>query len=197
MKNPATTALAVSTDLLDRAVGYTRGALVAVGPDLLHQATPCAGWDLLTLLEHMDDGMAALHEAVVDRDVPITPVHSGPGRQPLDSLRDRACELLAHWSRVGQDATVLVGGRPVPTSTVALAGSLEIVLHGWDVARACRSDHPIPESLASELLYAAVIFIEDEDRGVRFGPAARVPADASEAERLLAYAGRSSPAGSK
>ncbi len=191
----ASAGLAVSTDLLDRAVAYTRGALSDVRPRLLGAPTPCAGWDLLALLTHMDDAMAAMHEAVVDREVPLDPVLPRTGLAPLDSLRDRACSLLAGWSRVGRESLVLVGGRPVPTGVVALTGSLEIALHGWDVAQSVGSCRPLPEQLARELLPAAGALIEDGDRGVRFGPALTPREGASAAEQLLAYAGRSASAG--
>ena len=45
-------------ELLERALGYTRGALATVGADR-SGPTPCAGWSLADLLCHMDDGLDA------------------------------------------------------------------------------------------------------------------------------------------
>lgn len=55
----ALVSLQVSFDLLERAIGYARGALARV----LTRQTPCSEWDLLALLEHMDDSLLALPEA--------------------------------------------------------------------------------------------------------------------------------------
>ena len=40
--------------LLERAMGYTLGGLVLVRPEDMVARTPCAAWDLRTLLLHMN-----------------------------------------------------------------------------------------------------------------------------------------------
>ena len=50
-------------ELLERAIGYTRGSLALVTPELMSAPTPCDHWDLRALLEHMDDSLTSLHEA--------------------------------------------------------------------------------------------------------------------------------------
>src|SRR6185436_17787144 len=118
---PAPTIQAVA--LLERAIDYTRIALYSVRADLLDAPTPCAQWDLRTLLEHMDD-----------------------------SLRLRACSALGAWSAQHGHNPIAVGGAPLDAGVLAGAGALEITVHGWDVAQACGLDHPIPASLADSLL---------------------------------------------
>jgi hypothetical protein len=48
---------------LRHAVQYALGSLGYVTPDLLSRPTPCTAWDLATLLQHVGDSLAALHEA--------------------------------------------------------------------------------------------------------------------------------------
>jgi len=69
--------------LLSRAVSY---ALVSAGyatPELLPLATPCAGWDLAMLLNHVRDSLDVLHDAVGDGCVQPGPApgagHAGDG----------------------------------------------------------------------------------------------------------------------
>jgi len=50
-------------ELLERAVGYTLVGLQGLPPEELAIPTPCAGWDLRTLLEHLADSIAAIAEA--------------------------------------------------------------------------------------------------------------------------------------
>ena len=63
-------------------------------------------------------------------------------------------------------------------------------MHGWDVARACASDRPIPADLADELLDLAVVLVRAADRPGRFARPAPVPAGAPAGDQLLAFLGR-------
>jgi uncharacterized protein (TIGR03086 family) len=180
-------------DLLERAIGYTRGSLALVRPDLMGAATPCAGWDLRALLGHMDDSLASLHEAGSVGRVRLT--GSPPADvDPVGALRSRACQLLAEWSTAeelpGGRTDVLVHGRPLTSSVLTSAGALEVAVHGWDVAVACGSHRPLPEPLARHLLSLAPALVADADRPARFAPAVEPPVDATRGERLLAYLGR-------
>ncbi|MGA8209933.1 MAG: hypothetical protein WB798_07235, partial [Nocardioidaceae bacterium] len=91
--------------LLERAVGYTRGALLLAGGSRLDAGTPCAAWDLRALLLHLHDSLAALTDAADLGYVDPVPVPDWPGPEdaaPLvDRLRSRACALLAAWAPDG------------------------------------------------------------------------------------------------
>lgn len=183
-------------ELLERAIGYTRGCLALVTEEAMSAPTPCAGWDLRTLLLHMDDSLVSLHEAGSVRRVQATRTTAAPD-DLVASLRERACLLLAEWtadwetsSATGEDADVLVAGRPLTTPVLTSAGALEVTVHGWDVSAACGDPRPIPDGLAADLLRLAPVLVDDADRPARFGPPLEPPADASPGERLLAYLGR-------
>lgn len=185
--------MAAGTELLERAISYTRGSLALVTPGGLSRPTPCTGWDLAELLVHMDDSLAALLEAVLDRRVLLVPARR-PGDDSfvptVNSLRLRACRLVGAWSQLQADEHVTIGRRSLPASLVAVTGALEIAVHGWDVATACGQDRPLPEALARDLLAAAPRVVRDADRPGRFSPA--VPCDdaAPASTALLAFTGR-------
>ncbi len=180
-------------DLLERAVGYARGSLALVRPELMTAPTPCSAWDLRTLLAHLDDSLVSLHEAGSVRRVRLDGPCTDPA-DPVHALRTRAGLLLAKWSaaddRSAERVDVLVAGRPLTASVVTSAGALEVAVHGWDVALACGAHRPIPETLAADLLPLATVLVTDADRPSRFGPALDPPVDATWAERLLAFLGR-------
>lgn len=180
------------TELLERAVGYTRGSLQLVGRHGLSRRTPCAGWDLAALLHHMDDSLAAFTEAALGGvssydggTVPVTDV-----RQRVDRLRDRACALLGAWSALGHREVMTVDGLPVPVPLMAAVGALEISTHGWDVARASGVERPLPAALAAELLPWVPRLVTAADRPRRFGPPRLVLPLSGPGERLLAALGR-------
>ncbi|WP_406831444.1 maleylpyruvate isomerase N-terminal domain-containing protein [Pedococcus sp. KACC 23699] len=177
-------------DLLDRAVGYTRGCLAKVTPEVLDRPTPCAGWSLLDLLVHMDDSLAALGQAAESST--LTPA---PEPEPADagallvSIRQRACTLVGQWMPPGEPM-VRLGRFDLARETLGGVGALEITLHGWDVATTLGLDRPIPPALAMDLWPLARDHITDADRPGRFALPPGVPPWASPATLLLAHAGR-------
>jgi uncharacterized protein (TIGR03086 family) len=193
--------------LLERALGFTLGCLRLVTADALAHPTPCAGWDLRALLAHLDDSLAALHEAAEPGVVAALP-DAVTAADPVRRLRDRSCRLLGAWTAASTAAStaagtaastaastaacgdVSVGGLPLTAGLVTGVGAMEVTVHGWDVARACGTDRPIPASLADELLDLATVIVDDADRPARFGPPVAVHPAAGPAARLVAFLGR-------
>ena len=177
--------------LLERAVGYTRSCLALLPQAAPDAPTPCVDWSLVRLLRHMDDALAAFTEAAeVGYVAPAGPAEPHPGLL-AESLRNRACLLLGAWAGEPGRPSVSVVGRDMPTAMLAATGAIEIAVHGWDVARACGVDRPIPEELAASLLHVAPLLVGPDDRPGRFAAAYDVPPTATASERLLAFLGRS------
>jgi len=185
-------AAAAGIALLERAIGYTRTVLAAVAPPMLCRATPCAGWDLRQLLVHMDDSLAALTEATADLGVGMRPVALPADDQLGARLRTRACALIAAWLRWDARRThawVGVGDLPLPAELLLATGSVEIAVHGWDVAVACGLTRPVPDALAAELLPYVPVLLDIPDAHDLFGSPVR--SSAGPGEQLLASLGRS------
>lgn len=174
-----------AVELLERAIGYTRGTLVTVTPDLLDRPTPCRRWRLRQLLDHMADSLDTFTEASGGL-VPVTVIPASG--TPVDVLKEKACALLGAWSSPAAE-TVWLDDARLDAAVLLSAGALEIVLHGWDVGQATGAGVPLPEELAAELLPLARDLLTDADRPVRFGPAL-APEDTTAATELLAFSGR-------
>ncbi len=181
--------LAGALSLLERAVGYTRISLQAVASTPLSAPTPCARWDLAALLAHMDDSLAALAEAGRLGQVDIQPPAVGAS-DLVESIRDRACALLGAWAKRDGADLVRVADHSLSAAILVTVGALEVTVHGWDVSRACRSDHPIPDSLADELLDLVPLLVSPRDRPARFAGALPVTTSDPAETRLLAALGR-------
>jgi uncharacterized protein (TIGR03086 family) len=189
--------------LLERALSYALGAVHAVAPDSMACPTPCRRWNLRTLLEHLIDSLAALHEGLAAGCV-------GPGPVGLDDLgdpsyiegdpsstdlgtvfRDRAGRLLgALCAEHPPDRVITIRDRSLTVEVAAGAGAIEIAAHGWDVARACGRPGQIPPLLAVDLLEVSRLVITEDNRHPFFGR----PVDAGWAptpsDRLVAFLGR-------
>ncbi len=181
--------------LLERAVGYTRTSLQLAAFTDPTAHTPCASWDLLTLLRHMDDSLAAFTDAAEIGYVDLVPVRSdrpGPDavRLVVDRLKGRACAVLAAWAHHPGTRNVSVANRELRSDVLAAAGALEIAVHGWDVAQACGVDRPLPAGLALELLDVVPLLVGDDDRPRRFAAPVDVPLHARPSCRVLGALGR-------
>jgi uncharacterized protein (TIGR03086 family) len=112
----------------------------------------------------------------------------------LGSLEERvtvsAGAALAAWRRRGLDGSVAVGRSTLPAGLAAEIIPLELLVHGWDLARAIGSEIDVAPEVADYMLGQARLLITPDKRGRSF--AAEVPAgpSASALERLIAFTGR-------
>ena len=179
-----------AVELLERAIAYTGASLRLVTEADLHNRTPCAEWDLLALLQHMEDSLDAMAQAASAPRLELVPAAPGEGgRALLDRICARARALVGHWHPSPQ-GDVGLGDLSLSRELLGAVGALEITLHGWDVAQAVEQPRPIPPGLAMDLWPVARDAITDADRPVRFGPVLDVPDWAAPQHRLLAHAGR-------
>ncbi len=171
-------------DLLDlyRRAGAWCGEKVAGATDL-DATTPCDGWSVRDLLNHVLETQQYFAGSARGDDVSPpgpTPPTLFTG-DPVDALATARAEVLQVY---GQEGVI---DRTGPALGIAFSDQL---LHGWDLARATGQDTTMPEGLA-EAAYGVIhgLFTEEQRKGV-FKPEVPVWTDASAQERLLAYTGR-------
>lgn len=186
--------LADGVGLLERAISYALGSVEAVTQGSLSRPTPCAGWDLRMLLQHVNDSLEVLHNGIDAGCVGLGPPPDGGGELATDLLatfRSRACRLLGAWTAAGHDDRVIaIADQPMLASVLAGAGALDIAVHGWDIARACGRHRPIPSALAIDILKISRVVVMDGDRFPLFAAPVPVSASASPSDRLVAFLGR-------
>ena len=151
--------------------------------DQLDASTPCDGWDVRTLLNHMLDTQRYFLATALGEEA--TP----PGGEPSATLSERPVDDFEMVRKEMLDAfgDPQVREKTGPALGIAFSDQL---LHGWDVARATKQDTTMPPGLA-QAAYDTIHgrFTDDQREGV-FKPEVDVGAEASAQERLLAYTGR-------
>ncbi len=182
------TALTGAVELLDRSLAYTRSALAGVGPEHEALLTPCHGWTLRRLLEHMDDGLDAYTEAATGR-VNLVPT-VGDGQ--VESVRAKACALLAWWLDPPIDV-VAIGDRRLAAEKLVSAAALDVTLHGWDIHATLSRPVPVPASLARPLFDIAIDVAVGPLRPECFAAPVSPPPEESESALLLGFLGRTEP----
>jgi uncharacterized protein (TIGR03086 family) len=113
------------------------------------------------------------------------------GQDPARAYAEASAAALAAAS-VGDTLTRVhttpLGDMPGP----ALAGftTLDILVHGWDLAKATGQPATLEDTLATHVLSFAEQSITPGTRAPRIGPALPVAGDAPLTERLVAFLGR-------
>jgi uncharacterized protein (TIGR03086 family) len=172
-------------ELLEQAIGYALGRMGAVTPMSLHRSTPCADWNLGRLLGHLAASLTTLTTLLSGRPDGATTA------EPIIAVGTSAALALDAVAHANRDRVLMFEGLPMATSTVTCAGALEVAIHGWDITRACGSVEPIPARLAERLLPLAPILVAATDRAGLFAAPVGTRADATAADRLIAFVGRS------
>jgi uncharacterized protein (TIGR03086 family) len=187
--------------LLDRAIGYALGAVHEVTPGLMAGATPCAKWDLRSLLLHVTDSLAALCDGLGSgrMDLPGPAATVGPAAHaasadppdPVADLRGQAARLRGMRAACsGRQRPVLIADAALDRRIVAGVGAVEIAVHGWDIGRACGLRRPIPPTLAVDLVGICTLVVTGETRHPAFADPVAVPDRACPSDQLVAFLGR-------
>lgn len=121
-------------DLHRRATEAVRPIVAQIKPTDWDSPTPCAGWDLRTLMAHMigqDQGfaVAALADVTVDAFAPRSP--------SIEAHTACANLVVAAFAAADPTRQVLLpefNGRRFPLENVIGFHLLDTLVHGWDVA---------------------------------------------------------------
>ena len=181
-------------DLHGRALERFGELVKATGDDQWHAPTPCTEWDVHMLVNHL-----------VSENRWMPPLLAGKTIADVGSVLDG--DLLgedprAAWAESAREAGASVNEpgamhRNVHVSFGDISGGqyteqvfADLVVHGWDLARAIRAD----EEIDPELLQATYELIEPVVDAIKasgvYGPEVVPPAGADLQTRLLALTGR-------
>jgi uncharacterized protein (TIGR03086 family) len=188
-----------------RALEGTGRVVAQVTEDRLGAPTPCAGWDLRTLLVHMAGNNNGFAEAAEGR--PADPaVWAGEGiaegtagrtgADVVGEYRKSAQRVAAAFAAPGVlDRNLEVHGFGSFPAQVAIGMHfIDYLVHGWDVAKAIDVDHPLDPELCRAVLKIGAGWPPDSPAiwgpGAPFGKRVPIPEDASPEHRMLGFLGR-------
>ncbi|MBV1852856.1 TIGR03086 family metal-binding protein [Catellatospora tritici] len=167
----------------------------------LHNPTPCPDFSVAALLDHIM-GLSLAFTLAARKAAPPEGFESRPGLGTAehldpawrDVLPQRLDGLAAAWrDPAAWLGTAEAGGVSLPAEVMAVAALDELVLHGWDLARATDQKFTCDPASVQAVLHFTEASARPEQAGMRgglFGPVVEVPEDASAFERALGYAGR-------
>lgn len=162
--------------------------IVGVPDSSLDSPTPCDGWNVAELLEHIVDNCYFFAGA------------AGSTRTAADAPDG---DVLARYSTASTVVLDAFGAGDVLTSDLAtpfgtFPGSAVLAVafadqltHCWDLARSTGQEAAAPDALASDAIAAWEAFINADMRnGEMFGASQPTPEGASRLDALAAFTGR-------
>ncbi|WP_371581150.1 TIGR03086 family metal-binding protein [Streptomyces sp. NBC_01314] len=167
-----------------------------VRDDQLSDPTPCPEYAVHNILGHLLGLAVAFRDAgrkdlgpTTDTDPQAALPAVGPGwREALPQMLDELAEAwrdAAAWT-----GETRAGGVPLPGVIAGAVAADELVVHGWDLARATGQVYePDPAALAATHSFLAAS-ADDPSRGDIFGPVVPVPDDAPLLDRAIGLSGR-------
>jgi uncharacterized protein (TIGR03086 family) len=168
-----------------------RAVLGRLTVDDLARPSPCAEYTVGEVGEHVVRSMVLLGSvAGGGSDFPAAGLAAGSPVSLDERVGVTGEAALAAWRRRGLDGSAAVGRSTLPAALAAEIIPMELLVHGWDVARATGSEIEVPAEVALHLLGCARSLVTPDKRGRSF--AAEVPArpSATDLERLIAFTGR-------
>lgn len=177
-----------------RAVDDMTDRVHAIRDDQWHRPTPCAGWDVRELVDH-----------VTLENLQVPPLLAGLAAADVADALDGAVlegDPVAAWDAAARaavdafsapsaaDRSVHLPFGDVPGAEYAAEMVADLVIHSWDLARATGGD----ERLDPELVDVVSAWFAANEAAYRsgglIGPHPRTPPDADPQTRLLAAFGR-------
>jgi uncharacterized protein (TIGR03086 family) len=159
----------------------------AIRPDQLTAPTPCRDFDVRGLIDHMLQWGPALVRAsgTTAADIP-------PDGDPRDRLERQIDQLAVAWStpNAWRGMASMGGPQEMPAQMIGAMALGEIVVHGWDLARATGQEIAWDPKLL-DFLHGEVAKTAGMGREVQaYGHEVPVPETATALDRMLGLTGR-------
>jgi len=178
----------------EQALQHTGRYVAGVNDGQWHDATPDEAWDVRTLVNHIVSGNFWVAPLVDGKTIDeVGDRYDGDilGDDPVEAYQRSAKEAAAAFNASGaMAAPCAVSYGPVPGEIYAGHRFIDVLIHGWDLAKATGQDATLPAGLVE----AAFEVVEPQKdllaASGMFGSNVNVAADADRQTRLLGELGR-------
>lgn len=187
----------MTPDVITAVCASTERIVEGLAPEQYGLSTPCTEWTVRQLLNHVL-GALGLGAALMTDSMPTVQV--GPGQVPAEDLvgdnplAAYRSAVAAFEAAVTPDAIARTHATPMGEMPgVALAGftALDVLVHGWDLARATGQDTRLDAGLAEQMLgFASQAMPDGSQRGPLMASSVAVGSGADPTDRLVAFTGR-------
>lgn len=177
--------------LYEKAVTRTRNYIAAVRPDQWDDPTPCTEWNVRQLVSHMVSTTRNV-KSILEGNGPQNWGDNVLGDDPLAAFDEARTDALAAARAPGAMAhTVTTRQGERPAVDYAIGQLQEMLVHGWDLAKATGQDTAMDPELV-EVAYERVLRNRDRLRsGIAWGESEAAVADGADLQtKYLGILGR-------
>jgi uncharacterized protein (TIGR03086 family) len=178
---------------LGAAVGQARPIISAVSRDRYDEPTPCTDWSVGQLINHMIGGLTMFRDVGIDGQAdPALFSRDLIGEDATASFDAAGAAALEAWGADGKMAgTASLPFGEFPAAFALQLPAMDMVVHGWDLAKATGQEVNWDRDLIAETLaFCEATFTTPEFRGNDFAPAVELDGDPDDLSRLVAFLGR-------
>ncbi|MFD3662514.1 TIGR03086 family metal-binding protein [Streptomyces sp. NPDC058659] len=166
-----------------------------IGDERLDDPTPCPEYAVRELLAHVAGLSVAFRDAARKQFGPTTGTPPGSTRPVLaddwrTALPKALAELAAAWREPDAwEGDTQAGGIDLPAAVMGRIALDELLIHGWDLARATGQRYEVSEE---ELRVSEALLTPTDDTADEgfFGPVVPVPDSAPLLDRVIGLSGR-------
>lgn len=167
-----------------------------VGEEQLDAVTPCPEYAVRHLLGHLA-GLSVAFRDAGRKDLGATTDTDPTSRLPdvTPGWRAELPKVLGELAEAWRDPAAWTGetragGVDLPGEVAGIVAADELVVHGWDLARATGQPYA-PDAAALDAAYEMLApSVDDPSRGTIFGPVVPVPEGAPLLDRVIGLSGR-------
>ena len=178
-------------DRFDRAAEVATAIVDGIADDQFDLPSPCAEWTVRGVLNHIVTGNLIAEAIVAGRAHPNRDVDR-LGEDPAAAFAASLASTRAALSEPGlMERIVSTPIGEAPGAFLVQMRVAELLVHGWDLARATSQSTDLDPELAAQVLAAWQARMGERPRSMLpFEEPQSVPADAPAADRLAGYLGR-------
>lgn len=178
--------------LVRRAADAVEPLVAAVDTAALHRPTPCPELDLGGLTAHLIGGLIGFADVAEGKPLRFDADPDLSAGSPTAAFRAAAARVLAGFGRPGAvEQTFSMPWGPTTGGQLLGFELIELIVHGWDIARSLGRDPGFDDDLVAAALAGARTWVDDSTRIPQlFGPEVTVPADAAPLDQLVGFLGR-------
>jgi uncharacterized protein (TIGR03086 family) len=171
------------------AQGFTDRTLGVTGGDWDSPA-PCQGWLAKDVVWHLTTWVPGFFSDSGGQELPEPPSSSDDPAEAWTALDTAIQAALDDPERAASEIEHPRVGRHRFEDAVGMFVLGDVLVHTWDLARATGQDDTLDPVIVHEVLLAMEPWDEILRVDGQYGPRVRVPADADEQTRLIAFTGR-------
>ncbi|KAA9162333.1 TIGR03086 family protein [Amycolatopsis acidicola] len=168
--------------------------LMGLTDDQLTNPTPCTEYDVAALIHHVDDGCLRF-TALAQQDTGSVSASAVEPNATTPGWRDEMAQHLRTQGKAWDEPAAWQGstdvaGLELPNERWGKISLTELVVHGWDIARATGLPFDLPERTLQACLAHVAEFVPQAPLPSLWAPPVDVAPDAPLLARIVAITGR-------